>query len=73
MVDSQRGVIRPDGGNDAHARLLCWYCDKSVYVYAENSEKPVTIADLPSFCRYCGKAFEVWTLEYHREWDGLNV
>lgn len=69
MVDSQRFVLKPDGGSDEHATLLCWYCDKRVYVYAEDSEKPVTIADLPGFCRNCGKAFEVWTLEHIRAWD----
>jgi hypothetical protein len=30
---------------------------------------PVTIRDLPSFCRHCGKEFEVWTLEYSRAWE----
>jgi hypothetical protein len=69
MVDSQRAIIKEDGGSDAIAILECVRCDKRVYVYAENGELPITIGDLPCFCRWCGKAFEVWAIEYIRPWE----
>lgn len=72
MVDSARAIVKENGdtqSSDAHARLACSRCDRSVYVYAENKDNPVTVADLPSFCRDCGKAYEVWSLEYIHAWE----
>lgn len=69
MPDSQQAIIRPsDGGNDACVVMECVRCERRVYTYAESPEIPITMADLPLFCRHCGKALEPWTLEYHREW-----
>jgi hypothetical protein len=69
MVDSQRIIIKEDGGSDTHAVIECVRCDKRVYVYAENEELPITIGDLPCFCRWCGKALGVWAIEYIRSWS----
>ncbi len=72
MVDSARAIINEkDGSSEAHARLTCLRCDKVTYVYAENKEVAIITRDLPNFCRDCGQAFQVWTLEYVRAW-GLS-
>jgi hypothetical protein len=72
MTDSARAIVKDDGdmtSSDAHAKLACSRCDRSVYVYADKSGDPVTIGDLPSFCRDCGQAYEVWSLEYIHGWE----
>jgi hypothetical protein len=69
MVDSQRGIINEDGGSDTQVVIECVRCDKRIYVYAESKDVPITIGDLPRFCRWCGKALEPWAMEYIREWS----
>jgi hypothetical protein len=71
MVDSQTGIIREDGGGDACVVIECGRCDKRIYVYAENGELPITIGDLPCFCRWCGRAYGAWEIEFHGSWDPI--